>query len=95
MSVIKVKDALQMLRLQPCTIVICTLDLKRKTGGGRKTFIDCMIATATEKGTGKTGNTKMPGFKQNATINIRCANGEPVTIHPCLIESLNGKRVTI
>jgi hypothetical protein len=36
-----------------------------------------------------------PNFIANATTNIRLQNGNVETIHPCLIESFNGRRVTI
>ena len=109
MAIIKVKDVLQLLRLNPGTITVCTYDARRpEKTGKRVTYVDCKLTGFDEGGTpkgieqrsnahkqvGRTGS-KSPHFRATATTNIRCQNGEPVTIHPCLIESFNGQRVTI
>ena len=77
--------------------MICTYD-ERRGGGKRLVYKDVMLTIAQpagEKNTEGNGAGRKPNFKATATTNIRCVNGDTVTIHPCLIESFNGKRVVI
>jgi hypothetical protein len=104
MAVVKVKDVLKMLRMQPGTITVCTYNEKLRTGGKRITYKDCMLTGfdegskpstgASQSSPAGTGGAKNPHFRVNRTTNIRCANGDTVTIHPILIEQYNSQRVT-
>lgn len=95
---------MQLLRLNPGDITVCTYDERRNTGGKRKTYLQVMLTgfdepgkqpVAAEKFPPSGANNKTPNFKANATTNIRCKNGDTVTIHPCLIEYFNDKLVTL
>ncbi|MCW3127223.1 MAG: hypothetical protein JWO03_2881 [Bacteroidetes bacterium] len=103
---ITIADVLQLLRIgHRCTIVVCSYDKNRETGGDRVTYKDVILRSATVKGearpasspvAGPSSNTsKNPHHRFNKTVNIQTKNGDIVTIHPVLIEEFNGQRVTL
>ena len=104
MAVVKIRDVLRLLRMEPGTITVCTYDERRKTGGKRLEYKNCMLTGLDEEpgkaqvkeDTSDAVNrvSKKPNFRVNRTTNIRCNNGDTVTIHPILIETFNGNRVT-
>ena len=106
-STLSLYDAIRLLmRGEPCTITVCTLDQRRETGGDRKIWHDVRILTADNPGLSDTDTaaapagqpapgSKHPNHPAHSTFNIRLANEEIMKIHLPLLERINGQRIAL
>lgn len=96
MNILQIRDALAIIRTgKPFTLIVCQLDIKRETGGERKTYVHCILSGSAGSAKQSGAGTKNPSHRANKTLNILTKSGDVVTVHPSLFESLNGQRIAI
>ena len=100
-------EAMQILkRGEPCTITVCTLDLKRNKGGDRKEWQNVRLMqkdnpdeVIAEGSGGPAPDSAIakrnPDHRGNHTINVRLMNDEIMKIHLPLMEKINGQRIAL
>jgi hypothetical protein len=98
---ITIKDAINHLKEgHPSDITFCTCDIKRNKGGDSMTYKNATLVGVHNKDFGRNsiGNVQKTSDKPhrnraNATISIRLANNDIVSVHPVLFEFFNNKEV--